>query len=129
VLDLQKVLIGREKYTLQRPDGDVNVQALGYVFGFFDALLQNAKLDIRSYEGEAAVYSLLCRLFTAEVLHTGTYVAHLKQMSDDPEMMNGVMLGGKQAVDWLRYQTPPVRWVLCFSPELARLAEERDRSR
>jgi hypothetical protein len=109
--------------------GRINGKALGYVFGFLDALLQSSKLDIRDVEGEAFMHSLLARLFPPEVARTGTYVAHLRNMRDDPEVMNGVMLGGKQAVDWLRHKAPPVRWATCFSEELARLSEERDRRR
>jgi len=56
-------------------------------------------------------------------------LSYLKSMRDEPKIMNGVMLGGKQAVDWLRNKTPPVRWAVCFSEGLARLAEERDRGR
>jgi hypothetical protein len=99
------------------------------VFGFLDALLQSGKLDIRDAEGDAAVHSLIARLFPAEVARTGSYVGHLRNMSDDAEIMNGVMLGGKQATDWLRYKAAPVRWATCFSEEFARMAEERDKRR
>jgi hypothetical protein len=127
VLHQQRVFVDKDKFVIVDPKGNINGKALGYVFGFFDALLQSAKLDIRETEGEAAVHSLLARLFPAEVAKTGTYVAHLRNMQDDAEIMNGVMLGGKQATDWLRHKALPVRWATCFSEELARLAEERDK--
>jgi hypothetical protein len=93
----------------------------------FDALLQSAGLDIRDIQGDAALHSLIAHIFPAEVGKVGTYVGYLKIMQDEPEIMNGVMLGGKQATDWLRYKATPVRWATCFSEELARLAEQTDR--
>jgi len=120
VLYSQRIFVREDEFLIMNAEGEINGKALGYVFGFFDALLQSAKLDIRSVDGKAAVHSLLARLFPAEVGKSGTYVAYLKNMRDEPKIMNGVMLGGKQAVDWLRNKTPPVRWALCFSEELAR---------
>ena len=127
LLDGQRIFVSKEEFVIADRDGRINGKALGYLFGFLDALLQSARLDIRSSNGEASVYSLLSRLFPAEVTMVGTYVHHLKTMSNDPEIMNGVMLGGKQAVDWLRHKATPVRWATCYSAELARLSEERDR--
>lgn len=54
---------------------------------------------------------------------------HLRGMSDDAEIMHGMMLGGKQAVEFFRDKVPPVRWPTCFSPEMAQMAAERDRHR
>ena len=51
---------------------------------------------------------------------------HLRGMSGDAEVINGMMLGGKQAVEFFRDKKPPV-WPTCFSAELARIAAERDR--
>lgn len=129
VLHAQRLFVDRATFCIADITGKINGKALGYVFGFLDALSQSSKLDIRDVEGEAALHALLARLFPEEVARTGTYVTHLRNMRDDPEVMNGVMLGGKQATDWLRHKTPPVRWPTCFSEELARLAEERDRHR
>jgi hypothetical protein len=129
VLYAQRIFVEKGKFVIIDTSGRINGKALGYVFGFFDALLQAGKLDIRDADGQSSVHSLLARLFPAEVARVGTYVAHLQTMASNPEIMNGVMLGGKQATDWLRTKAPPVRWPTCFSEELARMAEERDRSR
>jgi hypothetical protein len=127
-LCLQKVLISDDEYRIQDAEGKINGKALGYVFGFFDALLQSKALDIRDTEGLAAMLSLLARLFPIEVGKCGTFVAYLRSnMANDAVIQDGVMLGGKQAKDFLKAGTPPVRWVLCFSKEMERLAEQRDR--
>jgi hypothetical protein len=129
-LHAQRMFIERDKWVLMDPAGSINGKALGYVFGFLDALLQSSKLDIRDTEGRATMLSLLGRLFPAENAKGGTFVIHLcNYMSSDPEILNGVMLGGKQAVDWLRHRAPPVRWATCFSKELERMAAERDKKR
>jgi hypothetical protein len=125
----QKLFIGDNDFHIRDAQGDINGKALGYVFGFLDSLLQSKGLDIRDEEGYARMLSLLARLFPAELNHIGTYIIYLSNMKNDAEVLNGVMLGGKQAVDFLRDKTPPLRWAMCFSKELARLAEERDRQR
>ena len=127
LLDAQSFFIDKEKFVITDEAGTVNGKALGYIFGILDALLQYAKLDIRDIQGEAALHSLIARNFPAEVGKVGTYVGYLKNMQNEPEVMNGVMLGGQQATDWLRLKATPVRWAGCFSEELARLAEQRDR--
>jgi hypothetical protein len=127
-LNIQRVLIRKDEYFIEDQNGNINGKALGYVFGFLDAFLQAKGLDIRDDEGQPTVLHLLARLFPAEAGRAGTFVMHLRGMSDDAEVMNGMMLGGKQAVEFLRDDKPPVRWPMCFSAELARLAAERDRS-
>jgi hypothetical protein len=128
-LDMQRIFISKDEYFIEHQNGNINGKALGYVFGFLDACLQAKPLDIRDPEGEATVLSLLARLFPAETARVGTFVMHLRGMSEDAEIMNGMMLGGKQAVEFLRDKKNPVRWPTCFSSELARLATERDRHR
>ena len=127
LLDAQRIFINEDEFVLMDGAGAINDKALGYVFGFLDALLQSNKLDIRDAEGQAAMLSLLGRLFPKEIAKTGTFIAHLYTMRGNPEVLNGMMLGGKQATDFLRHRTPPVRWAVCFSKELDRLAAERDR--
>jgi hypothetical protein len=128
-LDIQRVFIRGDEYFIEDQDGNINGMALGYVFGFLDALLQAKRLDIRDPEGLPTVLHLLAKLFPAEAARAGTFAMHLRGMSQDADVLNGVMLGGKQAVEFLRHKKPPVRWPTCFSAELARLAAERDRKR
>jgi hypothetical protein len=92
VLYAQRIFVERDKFVVMDAAGNINGKALGYVFGFLDGLLQSSKLDIRGTDGHATMHSLLARLFPAEVNKTGTYVSHLRNMSDDPEIMDGVML-------------------------------------
>ena len=107
-------------------DGKINGKALGYVFGFFDALLQARALDIRDENGYAALLSLLARLFPIEVGKVGTFIAYLRSnMEHDGVVLDGVMLGGTQATGFLRNGTPPIRWATCFSERLERLSEQR----
>jgi hypothetical protein len=94
---------------------NVNGKALGYVFGMLDALLQYANLEIREMEGEATLHSVIARMFPAEVVNVGNYFGRLKNIESELETTNGIMLGRKQATDWLRHKTPPVRWTTCFS--------------
>ena len=115
LLNVQRSFIDRDKFVITDKVGNVNGKALGYVFGMLEALLQHANLDIRGIEGEAALHSVIARMFPAEVGNVGTYVDRLKNIQSEPEIMNGVTLGGKQATDWLRHKTPPVRWTTCFS--------------
>jgi hypothetical protein len=124
-LDAQSFLIDKEKFALTDNTGKVNGKALGYIYGALDALLQSANLDIRGLEAEAALHSLIARLFPAEVGKAGTYVGYLRNMQNEPEIMNGVMLGGTDVTDWLRHKTPPMLWTTCFHRGLARLAEQR----
>jgi hypothetical protein len=126
-LDMQRVLTRKDEYFIEARIGRINGQALGYVFGFLDALLQAKGLDIRDSEGQSIVLHLLAKLFPAEAGRVGTFVMRLRGMSNDAEVMNGMMLGGKQAIEFLRDKRPPVRWPTCFSAELPRLAAERDR--
>jgi hypothetical protein len=109
VLHGQRIFLANDQFVITNSAGKINGKTLGYVFGFLDALMQSGRLDIRDVEGESALHSLIARLFPAEVARTGSYVAHLRNMRDEPEIMNGVMLGGKQATDWFRYKAMPVR--------------------
>ena len=115
LLNVQRSFIDKDKFVITDKVGNANGKALGYVFGMLEALLQHANLDIRGIEGEAALHSVIARMFPAEVGNVGTYVDRLKNIQSEPEIMNGVTLGGKQARDWLRHKTPPVRWTTCFS--------------
>jgi hypothetical protein len=126
LLDPQSVFIDKQKFLLTDDAGNVNRKALGYIYGVLDAFSQWANLDIRDIEGEAALHSLIARIFPAEVAKVGTYVGYLKNMQSEPELMNGVMLGGTDLANWSRHKTPLTRWPTCFSEELARLAEQRD---
>jgi hypothetical protein len=80
-----------------------------------DALLQCANLDIRDIAGEAALHSVIARMFPAEVVNVGTYFGRLKNIESELEITIGITLGRKQAAEWLRHKTPPVRWTTCFS--------------
>jgi hypothetical protein len=124
LLDAQRFFIDKENYALA-DNANVNGKALGYIYGVLDALLQSANLDIRGVEAEAALHSLIARLFPAEVGKAGTSVGYLKNMQNEPEIMNGVMLGGTDITAWLRHKSPPMLWATCFSEQLARLAEQR----
>ena len=115
LLTVQRAFITKDKFVITDKAGNVNGKALGYILGMLDALLQHANLNIRDVEGEAALHSVIARMFPAEVGNVGNYVDHLKNIQSEPEITNGVMLGGRQATDWLRYKTPPVRWTTCFS--------------
>ena len=115
LLNVQRSFIDKNKFVITDKVGNVNGKALGYIFGMLDALLQQVNLDIRDIEGEAVLHSVIARMFPAEIGNVGTYVGRLKNMQSEPEIMNGVMLGGKQARDWVRHKTPPVRWTTCFS--------------
>jgi hypothetical protein len=125
LLDPLSIFIDKQKFVLTDDAGNVNGKALGYIYGVLDAFSQWAKLDIRDAEGEAAVYSLIARIFPAEVGKVGTYLDYLKNTQNEPEIMNGVMLGGRDLTNWLRHKTPLTLWPTCFNEELARLAEER----
>jgi hypothetical protein len=125
----QPVYIDKQNFVLTDDAGNLNGKALGYIYGVLDAFSQWADLDIRDAEGEAALYSLIARIFPAETSKAGTYVGYLKNMRDEPEIMNGVMLGGTDLANWSRHKTPLMRWATCFDETLARLAEERDRKR
>jgi len=115
LLKVQRAFINKDKFILTDKAGTVNGKALGYIFGMLDALLQHANLNIRDVEGEAALHSVIARMFPAEAGNVGTYVDYLKNIQSKPQITDGVMLGGRQATDWLRYKTPPVRWTTCFS--------------
>jgi hypothetical protein len=54
-------------------------------------------------------------MFPAEVVNVGTYFGRLKNIESELEITIGIMLGRKQAADWLRHKTPPVRWTTGFS--------------
>ena len=115
LLKVQRSFIDKDKFVIADKAGNVNGKALGYVFGMLDALLQYAALDIRDIAGEAALHSVIARMFPAEVVNVGTYFGRLKNVESELEITNGIMLGRKQATDWLRHKTPPVRWTTCFS--------------
>jgi hypothetical protein len=115
LLKVQRSFIDKDKFVITDKVGNVNGKALGYVFGMLDTLLRYANLDIRDIEGEAALHSVIARLFPAEVVNVGTYFGRLKNIEIELEITNGIMLGRKQATDWLRHKTPPVRWTTCFS--------------
>jgi hypothetical protein len=115
LLKVQRAFINKDKFVITDKVGNVNGKALGYVFGMLDALLHHANLDIRDREGEAALHSVITRMFPAGVVNVGTYFGRLKNIESELEITNGIMLGRKQATDWLRYKTPPVRWTTCFS--------------
>lgn len=112
---MQRSFIDKDKFVIVDKVGNVNGKALGYVFGMLDALLQCADLDIRDIEGEAALHSVITRMFPAQVVNVGTYFSRLKNIESELQITNGIMLGRKQARDWLRHKTPPVRWTTCFS--------------
>lgn len=115
LLKVQRAFIGKDKFIITDKAGNVNGKALGYVFGMLDALLQRANLNIRDIEGEAALHSVIARMFPAEVVNVSTYFGRLKNIESELEITNGIMLGRRQATDWLRHKTPPVRWTTCFS--------------
>jgi hypothetical protein len=124
------MFIESEDFHIADLSGKINGKALGYVFGFLDALLQTRNLDIRDAEGYAAMISILGRLFPNEVGLVSTYVNYLrKNMEHDAEIFDGVMLGGQQAKDFLGRGTPPVRWATCFSKKLEQLVKQRDPQR
>ena len=82
----QKMFIEPEDFHIADLSGKINGKALGYVFGFLDALLQTRNLDIRDAEGYAAMISILGRLFPNEVGLVSTYVNYLrKNMEHDAE--------------------------------------------
>ena len=112
---MQRSFIDRDKFVIVDKVGNVNGKALGYVFGVLDVLLQSADLDIRDIEGEAALHSVIARMFPAQVVNVGTYFSRLKNIESELQITNGIMLGRKQATDWLHHKTPPVRWTTCFS--------------
>jgi hypothetical protein len=107
LLKVQRSFIDKDKFVIVDKVGNVNGKALGYVFGMLDALLQCADLDIRDIEGEAALHSVIAR-------NVDTYFSRLKNIESELEITNGIMLGRKQATEWLRHKTPPVRWTACF---------------
>jgi hypothetical protein len=115
LLKVQRSFIDKDKFVITDKVGNVNGKALGYVFGMLDALSQYAHLDIRDIEGEAALHSVIARMFPAEVVNVGSYFGRLKNIESELEITNGIMLGRKQATDWLRHKKPPVRWTTCFS--------------
>ena len=55
---------------------------------------------------------MIARMFPAEVVNVGTYFGRLKNVESELEITIGIMLGRKQARDWLRHKTPPVRWTI-----------------
>ena len=114
LLKVQRSFIDKDKFVIADKVGNVNGKAVGYVFGMLDALLQCADLDIRDIEGEAALHSVIARMFPAQAVNVGTYFSRLKNIESELEITNGIMLGRKQAADWLRHKTPPVRWTTCF---------------
>jgi hypothetical protein len=122
-LDSQRAVIREDEYFIESADGAIN----GYAFGFLDACLQAKRLDIRDPEGESTLLDLLGRLFPAEAARVETFLTHLRKMSRDAETMDGVMLGGKQAVRFLRTGEQPERWALCFLPVGTRLAAAQDK--
>ena len=126
-LDSQRAVIREDEYFIESADGAINGYALGYAFGFLDACLQAKRLDIRDPEGESTLLDLLGRLFPAEAARVETFLTHLRKMSRDAETMDGVMLGGKQAVRFLRTGEQPERWALCFLPVGTRLAAAQDK--
>jgi hypothetical protein len=115
LLKVQRSFIDKDKFVIVDKVGNLNGKALGYVFGLLDALLQCADLDIRDIEGEAALHSVIARMFTAQAVDVCTYFGRLKNIESELEITNGITLGRKQATDWLRHKTPPVRWTTCFS--------------
>ena len=115
LLKVQRSFIDKDRFVITDKLGNVNGKALGYIFGMLDALLQYANLEIRDIEGEAALHSVIARMFPAEVVNVRTYFGRLKNIEIELEITNGIILGRKQATDWLRHKTPPVRWTTCFS--------------
>jgi len=115
LLKVQRSFIDKDKFVITDKLGNINGKALGYVFGMLDALLQYADLDIRDIAGKAALHSVIARMFPAEAANVGTYFDRLKNIESELEITNGIMLGRKQATDWLHHKTPPVRWTTCFS--------------
>src|SRR5262245_35761228 len=84
-LNMQRIFIHNDEYFIEDRNGNINGKALGYVFGFLDAFLQTKRLDIRDPEGQATLLHLLARLFPAEAARAGTFLMHLRGMSDDAE--------------------------------------------
>jgi hypothetical protein len=126
-LNKQRLFILKDEYFIEDKNGNINDKALGYVLSFLDVFLLSKGLDIRDTDGRIILLRLLTRLFPAEAPRAANFVLHLRGMSDNAEIMNGMMVGGQDAVEFLRDNKMPVRWPTCFSPQLAQSAAERDR--
>jgi hypothetical protein len=66
-----------------------------------------AKLVTSPLAGEAALHSVIARMFPAEVVNVGTYFGRIES---ELEITIGIMLGRKQATEWLE------GWILGCSP-------------
>ena len=93
---MQRSFIDKDKFVIADKVGNVNGNALGYVFGMLDALLQCANLDIRDIAGDAALHSVIARMFPAEVVDVSTYFGRLKNIERALEITIGISLGHKQ---------------------------------
>ncbi|HEY2531975.1 MAG TPA: hypothetical protein VGJ20_29285 [Xanthobacteraceae bacterium] len=118
-LNNQRLFILKDEYFIEDKNGNINGKALGYVLSFLDVFLLAKGLEIRDGEGKMILLRLLARLFPAEAPRVAALVLHLRGISDNDEIMNGMMVGGQDAVEFLRDNKIPVRWPTCFSAELA----------
>lgn len=79
--------------------GAINRKALGYIFGFTDAVLQNRKLEITGRDGQ---YVLACVINALYPGKAGGYISFLKHHIQDAEIVGGAVYGGQQFVEWAR---------------------------
>lgn len=112
LLGIQRCLI--PDFDLDNEDGTPNGKALGYAMGFLDSALQISKLDITE---DQETMMLLTVLHEFAPTKCGDYIAFLKRTATtDPAVMNGMMLGGNQYVDWCNSQGQAQwGWGRCFN--------------
>jgi hypothetical protein len=85
--------------------GNINQKALGYIYGFVDAALQNRGLSIDHEYGYATLVGILNKYWPGK---GGDYLLHLAEHMKEPEIIGGIAYGGQDYVDWMKQkqQTP-----------------------
>jgi hypothetical protein len=84
--------------------GQINGKALGYLYGFVDAALQNMGQDIADVPvGVPILYQVLRRLFPGrERAYMEFYMSHDR----DKPVMLGMMEGGQQFIEYVANPNP-----------------------
>jgi hypothetical protein len=97
MLKLQKALSG--KSSIEDSAGNINREALGYIYGFTDAALQTIGQDMADVSlGVPIIFQILTEIFPDTAARCMVFL--LDHLGRDPAISNGMMTGGKLYIDF-----------------------------
>jgi hypothetical protein len=101
ISDMLKIQLAVAKgYSIADGQGNVNVRALGYIYGFIDGALRTIGQDMSDLSiGVPVTFQVLSHLFGSQ--DASKYIQHLvDNVNSDPVMMSGIMSGGQQYIEF-----------------------------